>query len=240
MTTCSPSADWVGHLEALPGVRKLLLHFTGQAFLFPVLHIVVQLLSRVRLFATPWTGVRQAPLSMGFPTQECWSGLLFSSPGDLPDPGIEPASPAWQADALPLSQLGSAHPVYKETSEQPVVSCVCRSEQPEQNRRCNQTNSAGGKAAFPHRPVPVETAMWTKFSHQVKDKDHSEDEGETVETSFSPVPLLRPYLWHYTDLKLLKMSLVFSDISLKHRNKGIAFVWLDFHLLLRDLSFFKN
>ena len=82
--------------------------------------------------------------------------------------------------------------------------------------------------------------MWTKFSHQVKDKDHSEDEGETVETSFSPVPLLRPYLWHYTGLKLLKMSLVFSDISLKHRNKGIAFVWLDFHLLLRDLSFFKN
>ena len=57
--------------------------------------------------------------------------------------------------------------------------------------------------------------MWTKYSHQVKDKDHGEDEGETVEMSFSPAPLLRPYLWHHTDLKLLKTSLVFSDISSK-------------------------
>ena len=43
---------------------------------------------------------------MGFPKQEFWSGLPFSSPGDLPDPGIEPASPAWQADSLPLSHQG--------------------------------------------------------------------------------------------------------------------------------------
>ena len=47
-----------------------------------------------------------APLSMGFPRQE-WSGLPFSSPGDLPDPGIEPESSALQADSLPLSHLGS-------------------------------------------------------------------------------------------------------------------------------------
>ena len=45
-------------------------------------------------FATPWTAARQAPLSMGFCRQEYWSGLSFPSPGDLPDPGIEPASPA--------------------------------------------------------------------------------------------------------------------------------------------------
>ena len=44
---------------------------------------------------------------MGFPKQEYWSGLLFPSPGDLPDPGIEPMSPAWKADSLPLSPLGS-------------------------------------------------------------------------------------------------------------------------------------
>ena len=44
--------------------------------------------------ATPWTVALQAPLSMGFPRQECWSGLPFPSPGDLPDPGIEPRSPA--------------------------------------------------------------------------------------------------------------------------------------------------
>ena len=58
-------------------------------------------LSRVRLFATPWTVAYQAPLSMGFSRQECWSGLPFPSPGDLPNPGIEPGSPALQADALP-------------------------------------------------------------------------------------------------------------------------------------------
>ena len=44
-------------------------------------------------FATPWTIARQAPLSMGFPKQEYWNGLLFPSPGDLPNPGIEPESP---------------------------------------------------------------------------------------------------------------------------------------------------
>ena len=57
--------------------------------------------SRVRLFATPWTVAYQAPPSMGFSRQECWSGLLFPPPGDLPDPGIEPGSPTLQADALP-------------------------------------------------------------------------------------------------------------------------------------------
>ena len=49
---------------------------------------------------TPWTAARWAPLSVGFPKQEYWSGLPFPSPGDLPDPGIEPASPALQADFL--------------------------------------------------------------------------------------------------------------------------------------------
>ena len=52
---------------------------------------------------TPWTVARQAPLSMGFPRQEYWSGLPFPPPGDLPDPGIEPESPAFEADSLPLS-----------------------------------------------------------------------------------------------------------------------------------------
>ena len=57
-------------------------------------------LSCVRLFATPWTVAHQAPPSMGFSRQEYWSGLPFSSPGNLPDPGIELRSPALQADAL--------------------------------------------------------------------------------------------------------------------------------------------
>ena len=58
-----------------------------------------KLLSRVRLFASPWTVAYQALPSMGFSRQEYWSGLPFPSPGDLPDPGIEPGSPAFQADA---------------------------------------------------------------------------------------------------------------------------------------------
>ena len=60
----------------------------------------MKLLSRVRLFATPWSVAYQAPLSMEFSRQECWSGLPFPSPGDLPDPGIKPRSPVFQADAL--------------------------------------------------------------------------------------------------------------------------------------------
>ena len=50
--------------------------------------------------AAPWTIAHQAPLSIGFPRQEYWSGVPFLSPGDLPDPGIEPRSPILQADAL--------------------------------------------------------------------------------------------------------------------------------------------
>ena len=62
-------------------------------------------LSRVQLFAIPWTVAHQTPLTMGFSRQEYCSGLPCSSPGDLPDPGMEPASlasPALQADSLLL------------------------------------------------------------------------------------------------------------------------------------------
>ena len=70
--------------------------------------VKVKSLSRVRLFATPWTVAHQAPPSMWFSRQEYWSGLPFPPPGDLPDPGIEPRSPALQADAFwPLSHQGS-------------------------------------------------------------------------------------------------------------------------------------
>ena len=57
--------------------------------------------SHVRLSVTPWTAVHRAPLSMAFSRQEYWSGLLFPSPGDLPNPGIEGSSPALQAVSLP-------------------------------------------------------------------------------------------------------------------------------------------
>ena len=61
----------------------------------------VKWLSCVQLFATPWAVAYQAPPSMEFSRQECWGGLPFPSPGDLPNPGIKPGSPASQADALP-------------------------------------------------------------------------------------------------------------------------------------------
>ena len=56
------------------------------------------------IFAIPWILACQIPLSMEFSRQKYWSGLLFPSPGDLPDPGIGPRSPALQADSLPESQ----------------------------------------------------------------------------------------------------------------------------------------
>ena len=62
------------------------------------------MLSHVRQFVTPWAVAIQAPLSMGLSRQECWSGLPFPSPGDLPDLGIEPGSPTLQADSL-LTEL---------------------------------------------------------------------------------------------------------------------------------------
>ena len=74
--------------------------------------VKVKSLSHVRLFATPWTVALQAPPSMGFSRQECWSGLPFPSPGDLPNPGIEPRSPALQADTL--------------TSEPPGIIIMCK------------------------------------------------------------------------------------------------------------------
>ena len=64
-------------------------------------------ISGVRLFANPWTVAYQGPPSMGFSRQEYWSGLPFPSPGDLPNPGIEPRSPALQADALPSEPPGN-------------------------------------------------------------------------------------------------------------------------------------
>ena len=62
--------------------------------------VKVKSLSHVQLFAIPWTVVYQVSLSMGFSRQEYYSGLPFPSPGDLPDPGIEPRSHVLQADAL--------------------------------------------------------------------------------------------------------------------------------------------
>ena len=72
-------------------------------------------LSRVRLFATPWTVAYQGSPSMEFSRQEYWSGLPFPSPGDLPNPGIEPRSPALEADALTSEPPGK--PTHKSCTQ---------------------------------------------------------------------------------------------------------------------------
>ena len=82
--------------------------------------VKVKSLSHVQLFATPWTVAYQAPLSMGFSRQEYWSGLLFPSPGDPPDPGIELGSPTLLADSLLSKPPGKPNlqgPVLKKKAE---------------------------------------------------------------------------------------------------------------------------
>ena len=67
--------------------------------------VCAQWLSCLRLFVTPWTKAQQAPLSVGFSRQEYWTGLPFPPVADLPDPGIDPASPVLQANPLTLRPL---------------------------------------------------------------------------------------------------------------------------------------
>ena len=84
-----------------------------------------QLLSCARLFATPWTAAHQTPLSMRFCRQGYWSGLPFPSPGDLPNPGIEPGSPALQADSL-LTEL-QGKPLYVYVKSLAQLLCAAHS-----------------------------------------------------------------------------------------------------------------
>ena len=77
---------------------------------YHILKVKGKSLSCVQLFVTPWTVAHQAPPSMGFSRQEYWSGLPFPSPGDLPDPRMEPKSSALQTDALQTDALPSEPP----------------------------------------------------------------------------------------------------------------------------------
>ena len=83
--------------------------------------VKVKSLSHIRLFVTPWTcSLHQALLSMGFSRQQYWSVLPFPSPGDVPDPGIEPRSSTLQADALPSEPTGKLI-----TSKRKLLLCLC-------------------------------------------------------------------------------------------------------------------
>ena len=76
--------------------------------------VIVQLLNHIHLFVTPWTLVSQAPLSMGFSRKEYRSELPLPSPGDLPNLGIEPGSPALQTDSLPSESPGKPITIIKD------------------------------------------------------------------------------------------------------------------------------
>ena len=94
---------------------------------------------------TPWTVAHQAPPSMGFSRQGYWNGLPFPSPGDLPDPGIEPAfavSPVSQADSLPAEPTGK--PVVSYLSVSLLLMCALCSPNSSWNnglKRCRQLNN---------------------------------------------------------------------------------------------------
>ena len=94
--------------------------------------MLAQSLSPVWLFVTPWAVARQAPLSMGFPRQQYWSGLPFPSPGDLPDPGIKPGYPALAGRFFTSEPLGNRKLTLR--SEFPFRICAdTRGQQPSIN-----------------------------------------------------------------------------------------------------------
>ena len=109
-----------------------------------------QSLSHVRFFATLWTVICQALLSMGFSRQEYWSGLPCPPPGDLPNPGIELRSPSLQADSLASEPPGK--PIFiLSTSISSSVKCVCKSV----------------KQHLPHLVVGYITCINDKLSYQI-------------------------------------------------------------------------
>ena len=86
--------------------------------------VVVQVLSRVQLFMTPWTVARQAPLSMGFPRQGYWSRSPFPPPGDLPNPGTEPTFPALAGRFFTTESPGKPVYIYHMYVEAHVYICI--------------------------------------------------------------------------------------------------------------------
>ena len=96
-------------LEKTPAIRKILeITVTKPWYTLCIKWSEVKPLSPVWLFATPWTVAYQAPPSKRFSKQEYWSGLPLPSPGDLPDPEIEPRSSALEVDALSSEPPGKS------------------------------------------------------------------------------------------------------------------------------------
>ena len=111
---------WWGSLEKEQkrgGGLAVNIHQPGWNILIFKQSIWLTEVGRVWLYVTPWTVAHQAPLSMGFPRQEYWSGWQFSSPGDLSDPGIEPRSPALQMDSSSTELWGKSLGMLKKAEQ---------------------------------------------------------------------------------------------------------------------------
>ena len=122
---CTPiSIQW--NIIRLSKRNEVLTHATNERPL-KIFSVCGQSLSHVPLFANPWTVARQAPLSMGSSRQEYWSRLPFPTPGDLPDPGIEPeslASPAgrfFTADATWETLTYESQTVLKSKDQEQIL-----------------------------------------------------------------------------------------------------------------------
>ena len=110
LSQCQPQKQNSKFLTvSLKTTEKLLPNIHNRGIWNYIIKSEVKSLSCVQLFATLWTVAYQAPPSMGFSRQEYWSGLPFPSPGDLPDPEIEPGSPSLEADTLPSDPPESPH-----------------------------------------------------------------------------------------------------------------------------------
>ena len=115
----------------------------------------VKSLSRVQLFATQWTVTYQTPPSMGFSRQECWSGLPFPSPGDLPRPGTEPASPVLAGGFFTTEPLGSLTPcmLYSGVQKSTATHVLRRMYTSDNVRQTHElTYLTGHESTCPHLP----------------------------------------------------------------------------------------
>ena len=108
--------------------------------------------------STPWGLARRAPLSMGFSRQEYWSGFPFPSLGDLPDPGIEPGSPALQADSSPAELQGKPWGRWEENSMKKIRRMAWR--QKRENEKLEQLKAQ--KSWKEWKEFRTEFNLWRK------------------------------------------------------------------------------
>ena len=119
-----PKLNWIQNLQnSFLNLLEIFTRGHEDYNLYTCMHACM--LNYVWFFATPWTPAQQAPLSMGFSRQDYWSRLSFPPPGDLPNPGIEPMSPAspslqanlylWAtwASKVTLKEMITNHPAYE-------------------------------------------------------------------------------------------------------------------------------